>query len=276
MSNVSEIISSINKTIKKEQGKTLSVSKCIGYCHKEFESEKMAANCSKKGFDDPESKYYQMTAEAILESWDAKAAESRHYGSMVDDYIGLVLNNKTEELEAWKLDNSFDYNQRLQALCSGFNQLYKTLSEKTDYKYVARELPMFIKSNKTNEYINGRFDCLFYSESMNKYLIIDWKTNASIDRSNKWEKMLGPLYEYDACNLNEYSIQVYMYKKALCETYNISTPENVDVYICQFLEHPNENGMHYNLHKPGFAYSSVLMDNVIEFCYKKDSMKNKN
>ena len=73
-------------------------------------------------------------------------------------------------------------------------------------------------------------------------MVVDWKTSDSIDKENKWEKMLGPLYDYDACNLNEYTVQVQMYKKALCETYGISTPDKVDTYICQFSKEVNPNG----------------------------------
>ena len=87
--------------------------------------------------------------------------------------------------------------------------------------------------------------------------------------------MLGPLYDYDACNLNEYTVQVQMYKKALCETYGISTPDKVDTYICQFSKEVNPNGNYYMLHKPGFDYSSERLDNVIEFAYKKVKLKNK-
>lgn len=270
--NIIEKIKEKNTTIRQEQGKTMSVSKCIGYCHKEFNSESIAKKCYDKGFDDPNSKYYQMDVTSILESWEAKASESRRYGSLLDSYVDLIINKKDKELECWKLDNSYDYDMRLHNLCDGFDQFYKNLSEKTDYKYVDREIPMFIKSNKINEYINGRLDCLFYSESLNKYLIIDWKTNEKIDKSNSFEKMLGPLYNKDACNLNEYSIQVFMYKKALAETYELAESNNIDVYICQFLTSPNENKLNYMLHKPIFDYDSILLDNIIEFCYKKQNI----
>ena len=59
----------------------MSVSKLIEYMHKEFDKEGVAKKCFEKGFNDPESKYYQMDVNAILESWEAKATESKKYGS---------------------------------------------------------------------------------------------------------------------------------------------------------------------------------------------------
>ena len=114
---------------------------------------------------------------------------------------------------------------------------------------------------------------MFYSEKLNKFLVIDWKTSGSIDKENKWEKMFGPLYDKDACNLNEYTIQIQMYKKALSEVYEIAPPENIDVYICQFSINQNDTGTNFLLYKEGFEYNSFLLDNVIEFAYKKSRIK---
>lgn len=273
MENIKQQIKDKNKEINQLlETRTMSVSKLIEYMHKEFDREGVAKKCFEKGFDDPKSKYYQMDVNAILESWEAKATESKKYGSMMDNYIGTFLTDP-DYLETWKLDNNYEYDPRIHGLCEGFNQFYKLLTEKTDYKYVCREEKMFIKSNKTDEWINGRFDCLFYSEKLNKYLVIDWKTSGSIDKENKWEKLFGPLYDKDACNLNEYTIQVQMYKKALSEVYELAPPENIDVYICQFSIEPNEFGNYFQLYNQGFEYDSKKLDDIIEFAYKKSRIK---
>ena len=272
MNELEEKIKLKNKEISASlSGKTMSVSKLLGYLHKEFDREGMAEKCSKKGFDDPESKYYKMTPEMIVESWEVKSTQSKSLGSNVDNYIGTMLTNQ-ENLEKWKLDTNYDYDTQLKNKCDGFDQFYKILTEKTDYQYCCREEKMYVFSNKSNEWINGRFDCLFYSPSLNKYLLIDWKTSGSIDKENKWEKMFGPVYDKDACNLNEYTIQLQMYKKALSEIYKIAPAENIDTYICQFLEEPNKLGNYYQLYKEAFPYNSELLDNIIEFTYKKSRM----
>lgn len=273
MNEIKKKIKEKNKEIETFlKAKTLSVSSVIDYMHKEFDKEGVAKKCFEKGFNDPESKYYKMPVEQIIESWEKKGHESRMYGSLVDSYIGTYLNYPTD-VDSWKLDNNYDYDPRIQGLCEGFDQFYNIISNKTDYKYVCREEKLYIKSNKTDEWINGRFDCLFYSEKLNKFLVIDWKTSGSIDKENKWEKMFGPLYDKDACNFNEYTIQLQMYKKALSEVYELASPENIDVYLCQFSIEPNETGTHFLLYKQGFEYDSKLLDNVIEFAYKKSRIK---
>lgn len=273
MNDIKEKIKAKNKEISASlESKPLSVSKVIEYLHKEFDQQGVAKKCFDKGFNDPKSKYYQMTVEKIVESWQNKAKESQRYGSLMDDYIGTFL-TESDHLESWKLDNNYDYDPRIHNLCTGFNQFYEILSSQTDYKYVCREEKMYIKSNKTGEWINGRFDCLFYSEKLNKYLIIDWKTCEAIERENKWEKMFGPLYDKEACDLNEYTVQIQMYKKALSEVYEITTPENIDIYLCHFLTTPNANGNYFQLYKEGFEYNSTLLDNIIEFAYKKSRIK---
>lgn len=267
---IKDIIKNKNAEIAESFKGTLSVSKCLEYLTKPFDKEGVAKKCFDKGFDDPNSKYYQMSVEAILESWEAKAAESCHYGSLSDDYICCRL-EKPEMLESWKLDHSYDYDKRLKQSCNGFDQFYETLTTATDYKYVDREVKMFIENDK-GEKINGRLDCLFYSPSKDRLLVIDWKTSASVDKSNKWSKMLGPCYDKDECNGNEYTIQVQMYKKALAETYNILPSTQIDVFICQFI--PVTSGSKsYIIHNQNFEYDSALLNSIIEFAYRKHNAK---
>lgn len=269
-------ISKINSDIYKSHSKTLSVSKCIEYIQKPFNQIEVATKCFNKGFNDPESKYYQMTVEQIVEQWQEKALTSCRYGSLIDSYIEHKLTKSLNELEDWRDNNNFKYDTRLSQLCKGFDDFYSVLKGSTDYEYVSREEKMYIKSKDTGNYINGRFDCLFYSPSLNKYSIIDWKTNEKIESENKWENLLGPMYKYSACNLNTYSVQVSMYKKALIETYEIAPDENsVNTYICQFLTEPNEKGLNFIFHKVGFQYDSHLLDQIIDFGYEKNAKKEK-
>ena len=58
----------------------------------------------------------------------------------------------------------------------------------------------------------GTIDFLAYNKIKKCYSIIDWKTSKSFDTSNvKGEKPLAPLNDFDACNVNEYSIQLSTY-----------------------------------------------------------------
>ena len=55
------------------------------------------------------------------------------YGIMQAIYVGRRIsfeNNKEDKkLALWKLDNNFEYDNRLKGLCTGFEQFYKLLSE---------------------------------------------------------------------------------------------------------------------------------------------------
>lgn len=205
--------------------------------------------------------------------WEANADESRRYGKLLDSYTDMNFEN-SNLLESWKIDNSYEYDKRLHGLCDGFDQFYSNLLKNTDYRFVTREQQMFIKSAKSGQYINGRFDCLFYSESTGRYLLIDWKTNDEIKKDNRFEKMYGPLFNKDACDWNYYTVQVYMYKKALSETYGIADPDMIDVYICQFNKDINERNTNFTVHKPAFDYDSELLDDIIDFSYKKKALIN--
>ena len=140
------------------------------------------------------------------------------------------------------------------------------MKEHTDYEYVTREQMLYVKSEKGN-IIRGRFDCLFYSPSMDRYLVIDWKNT---------EKIFGkPLCKYEQCsNLNEYTLQTHFYKKALCDTYKLTTYDKVDCYICQMLPEALQNGNHFLLHKQNFLFDAQFIDKVIDYCNEKNKLLN--
>lgn len=272
MKNVKEIIKNTNKTYSNNN--SIAVTTCIGYIHEQFDSNGVAQALFEKNYNNENSKYYQMTKDDILNEWENKSKTSCKYGSLLDSYIELFLTKTKKEIELWKLDNNFDNDERLKGICLGFEQFYNNLLLKTDYKYISREEKMYIISDNGN-ILNGRFDCLFYSESLDRYLIIDWKTTDTISKDNKFKKMFGPLYDKDDCNANEYTIQLQMYKKALSETYKITIPENIDIYICQLCIKPNQFGNNYILHKQNFEYNSNLLNQIIDFGTKKHNILNK-
>lgn len=69
----------------------------------------------------------------------------------------------------------------------------------------------FIVYDVDNE-ICGTIDFLAYNTKKKCYSIIDWKTSKSFDMNNKkHEKLLYPMQDFDACNVNEYSIQLSTY-----------------------------------------------------------------
>ena len=250
------------------------MSKCIELIKEEFKKDIVAQRTHDSHYDDENSIYYHMEVSEIIEMWDAKSATSKQYGSNLDDYIGMNLNNETDALPLWKLEHNYEYDNRLNGICTGFDQYYKLLKEHTDYEYVTREQMLYVKSEKGN-IIRGRFDCLFYSPSMDRYLVIDWKNTEKISgKSDYRKKLLGLCYNLDECNLNEYTLQTHFYKKALCDTYKLTTYDKVDCYICQMLPEALQNGNHFLLHKQNFLFDAQFIDKVIDYCNEKNKLLN--
>lgn len=287
-----EIDSLINKTNKEYRAKWngkkipfISVSKTIEYLKSKFDAEKQARSCSQRDEDNPDGKYYNMSPEQIIAAWDKISSESKYYGSLLDDYVGHVLNisispsedvkiQLTQELNEWIIDNNLQDDIRFQENKKGFDQFYSDI-QKLGYKYLTREIMVYIPSDALYQ-TKGRFDCLFYNEETDKYLLIDWKTTENISKKAfKNKKLKGPGGLLDECTMNEYGIQLYLYKKAFCEFYKFTTADKIDTYICQCLKAPGTNGKNYVLHRPLFNYDSKYMTEIQKFAgYKAAIQKN--
>lgn len=256
----------------------VSISDVLGLVATPFDSEGVAQKTHDKHFNNPHSEYYQMSVEQILEAWSNKGATSRQYGSMLDDYIGYNLNEDEDGLELFNLDHDRDGDERLNGLCKSFddfvNDILKTHPE---LEFVTREKTVWYQIPGTNNYIKGRFDCLFYNTIKKRYLIVDWKSSGSIDKkpSPYTCKLLGPCKDLLELNWNTYTMQVYFYKTALENGY-LKEGEEVDCIIVQL---PGamipESGKYYCIHTPAFKYDKDFMDKVFLFAYKKKQILKK-
>ena len=170
---------------------TVSITTILGMLEEPFDQLGVAQKTHDKHFDNPASEYYRMSVEQIIEKWLAKGADSRHYGSMLDDYIGLNLNHKDIELRMFKLDNNYDNDERLHGLCDSFDNFYSILQKSGDTIFVDRERTVYydieidnpLTGEKMKYNIKGRFDALFYNKRTNKWIVIDWKSSGSIDKN---------------------------------------------------------------------------------------------
>ena len=82
-----ERLEKVNGEVKSNMTKYLSISQVLGMLVEPFDSKGVAQKTHDKHFNNPESQYYQMSVEQIMEAWSAKGAESCKYGSLLDDYI---------------------------------------------------------------------------------------------------------------------------------------------------------------------------------------------
>ena len=253
--------------------KTLSISATLGLIAKPVDQERMLENTYNKHYNNPDSQYYHLSKEQIKEIWENKGAESRHYGSLLDDYIGARLTGTDNDVEMYKLDNDIDDDERLKGLVSSFYNFYSLLMKSGDMEFIAREKTIYYKINDT--YIKGRFDALFRNKRTGKWVIIDWKSSKSIDYSNKWEKLLGPAKMYDNCNHITYTMQGYFYKTALIYSEYLpegTTEDDVEFLIVQLPGFTLDEGKDFKIHKPAFKYDKEFMDKLFEFAIKKNTL----
>ena len=254
--------------------KTISISNVLGLIQEPFDSEGVAQKTYDKHHANPNSEYFGMTVQEIIDKWAAKGQTSCHYGSLLDNYIGMILTEADEmDIEMFKLDYDLDGDERLQGLVSSFdNFVNEVLKTHPNLKYVNREQTVYYKIGK-GQYVKGRFDALFYNEDNGHYVIVDWKSSGTVDKKpTPWTgKLLGPAKDIFALNYNTYTLQVYFYKTALEQMGYLPEGSKVDCIIVQL---PGsivaESNKNYCVHNPAFVYNKDLMDKIFVYAFKKN------
>lgn len=256
----------------------ISITECLNMLETPFDKEGVAQKTYEKNFNNPESKYYQMTVEQIIEAWEEKGAESCKYGSLLDDYIGNIFTGTDKTLELWKLDNGYEWDQRLNNLCKSFDEFYNILNKSGNTIFIDREKTVYYKYG--NYMIKGRLDALFYNIKTKKWIIVDWKSSGTIDIiPTRWtKKMLGPLYNYPQLNYYRYTLQLHYYKKALLESGYLPSDvkaDDIEVMIVSLPGHEVEgSGFFYKIYKEAFPYNGALLDNLFKFAIQKKQLEN--
>ena len=258
----------------------LSISAVLGMLEEPFDQIGVATKTFNKNYNNPNSEYYQKSIEEICEMWTNKASTSREYGKMLDNYIGYNLNKDEDGLEMFNLDYDRDGDERLNNICTSFDDFVKDILEKhPELEFVTREQTLYYKVPNTEYYIRGRFDALFYNTEKKRYLIIDWKSSGDVDKKpSPWTgKLLGPCKNLLDLNWNTYTLQVYFYKTALEASGLLNDGEEVDCIIVQLPGHIiNESNKMYCIHKPAFEYDKTFMDKLFIWAHKKNILLKKN
>lgn len=261
----------------------LSVSKVKSLLTPEFDKVGVATKCSKKGFNDPSSKYYQMTPEMIIESWNKKGEESMSYGRLVDEYAELSFVGG--DIKKWKEDNNWNVNERLQAHVHAMDAFKNRLTQSGDIVFVDRERDLYLETK--NGYVRGRLDALFYNERLKKWIIIDWKTDATIESTpSKWtEKLYGPMSSYPNMSLWLYTLQLYTYKLALLKHYlphgtKVISSDDVSVMVVNLPKAPyhninaaigNQDDSLYKAFTPAFEFDENLLYKTYDWCFEREN-----
>ena len=244
-----------------------SVSKIVEVMHEPFDKEGVANKTFSKHFNDPNSKYYHMSVQEIIASWNAKAELGRNNGKALDTYIGMILENHESEeiLEKYKTS----LNEIAANKCNVFDRFYnENIVNKLEF--LTREQMLHDETKG----VVGRFDAMFLKNDVRtpgvqNLLLIDWKNTEKIETSNSYSKLKGPLYKYDDCELNRYTIQLYIYVYILRKVYRLT-----DVRIIPLLVQIGTN--EYKIYAPQIPYSDELVCDIISFAISEINIQTNN
>lgn len=190
-----------SSTINGNEIKYISGTTFIHKFFPEFDADKIAPFSAKKE---------GCTVEEIKQKWKQIGIEAVTFGTRVhevceDTLLNRPIRNKpTTEKEKIVFKNA--------------ESISKIIREK--FRILGVEKIVFDENLK----IAGTID-LFAQNNLGTYLILDHKTNKSIDFENKYgEKALPPIEELDNCNFNTYTLQLNLYEFIL--RYSGYVPKN--------------------------------------------------
>ena len=121
-----------------------SVSKIVEVMSTPFDKEGVANNTFSNHFNNPNSKYYHMSVQEIIESWNAKAELGRNNGKALDTYIGMILENHESEDILEKYKSSL--NEIAANKCNVFDKFYNENIEINEQR-MTNEIEKYLISN---------------------------------------------------------------------------------------------------------------------------------
>ena len=231
-----------------------SVTKVLDTLKRPFDKEKKAEEMFQKYYDVEGHQYYHKETWEIINMWEEKADISRKTGSMLDDYIGAILTDNIELASKLYNSDSADEYQRRERF-DNFKILYKEVLQQNNFEYACREIMLF----DGNKFLKGRFDAIFIKGD--KICLFDWKSNEKLSTESSYGNMLGPLYKYDDCDLNGYTIQLYIYKYILKNVYGIDN----EIIPCLCRIGPDK----FEIYNHNIEYSDKLVEDIFKWAKQK-------
>lgn len=186
-----------------------------------FDAAAKSQEMYEKYYNDPTSKYYQMTQQQILEQWTVIKDTACDNGTNVHEFgescfyfmtyqDDKILPNFKDRLN----DDEFNsINEKEDAVVKFWNDLPQCFVPIASENQVCREDLGY----------SGTFDLLFYydAELDNKtpdksgFVIFDYKTNKDLYKNFRGERMLYPFNDLLNCSFNVYQLQLSLYQLAL-------------------------------------------------------------
>lgn len=174
-----------------------------------FNADKMAICCAGK------KKYIDMIPEEVKASWEKKSRIAREEGTNVHLYAEKLAGAirdfgfKKEFLDT--IDLKVD---ALSIRCAYlFEQVWNAYEALTHKGFKVIESEKIIFSPDLG--ISGTIDLLMRDTNNGDIVILDWKQNESISRSNQWDNCRRPLCHLEASDYTKYSLQLNLYRHIL-------------------------------------------------------------
>ncbi len=201
--------------------KGYSVSKLIGKYEPEFDTE---------FFADRTAKRIGVSPETVKEDWARTNKISTVYGSAVHLYIEGIWNNKKLPPDVDKLKEEFpdDYVKIIHKFSKSISLFKKFLNDRPEIKMVRTELVLQDKKSR----VCGMVDLLAYNSNTGKYELWDYKTNKKIRHKTDYKTFFHePFNHLDVCELNNYSLQLGIYKNILEKTAGIEIDKSTLMWL---------------------------------------------
>ncbi len=187
-----------------------------------FDSTTKAVETSERNFNNPDSKYYHMTPEQILEEWKKISNEACTTGTFRHEFGESAFYYMTGQYDKI-LD---DYKDRLTE--DGGFVAYDPKEEAVVrfYEDIPRSIvPILAETKVYDEELgySGTFDILFYydaeldgkSADRSGLVVMDWKTNKDLYKNFRGKTLLYPFNELLDMPLSIYKLQLSLYQSCL-------------------------------------------------------------
>lgn len=146
---------------------------------------------------------YPKEAEKIHKEWKEKSDRGKEKGNYVHDFLELCAIHKGRPPK-------FNVKKAYLPFIKGAAKYWR---ESLNDNYLFE--PEVKVYDKDLELI-GTTDGILHIDPKKKIIdIIDYKSDEDFTLFNRWSNLLGPFSSFDACSLNEYSIQVNTYRKLI-------------------------------------------------------------
>lgn len=187
-----------------------------------FDSNIKAQETYERNFNNPESKYFRMTADEILKSWKKISNEACEHGTFTHECGESLFYYMTGQLDKILPD----FKDRLTE-DGGFRLLYpKEEAAGQFYEDIPECIVPIMAETKVYDAelgYSGTFDILFYYDAelqgkkpdKSGLIVMDWKTNKDLYKNFKGKKLLAPFEELLDMPLNLYKLQLSLYQNCL-------------------------------------------------------------